>query len=109
MNHGDQKFRMMTSGMNASGASAAFIDRHTVPRLQLNLQVGNITGIPSALGLTDGGQTTKYYYKASGQGDIPENQDSGGTYSMREDYHGVKSPMMGTMEGDQNSGPESRL
>ena len=45
-----QNFQMLTSGgMNSD------YNRLTVPRLKLNLNIGNITGVPSALGMTDGG------------------------------------------------------
>ena len=41
-------------------------DRDTMKRKKLNLQFGNITGIPSALGMTGGGGTTKYKFKNDG-------------------------------------------
>lgn len=66
-------YQMQISGMMGSnkspsqdGASGIGAlpddDRDTMKRKKLNLQFGNITGIPSALGMTGGGGTTKYKY-----------------------------------------------
>ena len=51
--------------MLTSGGMNSDYNRLTVPRLKLNLNIGNITGVPSALGMTDGGQTTKYKFTGS--------------------------------------------
>jgi hypothetical protein len=50
--------------MLTSGGINSEMNSQTVPRMKLNLNIGNITGIPSALGYTDGGDTTKYKFKA---------------------------------------------
>ena len=62
--------------MLTSGGINSDLNRLTVPRLKLNLNIGGITGIPSALGLTDGGETTKYKFLGSQgpQGEIEEGE-----------------------------------
>ncbi len=42
------------------------------------MQFGNITGIPSGLGMTDGRETTNYYFKSNSGGlDAHQNLNSG--------------------------------
>jgi hypothetical protein len=39
------------------------------------LQFGNITGIPSGLGMTDGRETTNYYFRKSNSGGLYPHQN----------------------------------
>ena len=53
---------------SGSGGFQEAEERDTMNRAKLNLQFGNITGIPSALGMTEGGGTSQFKFKEANSG-----------------------------------------
>ena len=78
MNASQQPYKSGTEPSGYTDENQDF-EQDTVPRLNLNLNIGNITGIPSALGMTDGGQTTKYQFQNSGMQDNIEGPQNSGS------------------------------
>lgn len=70
-------------------------------RRRLNLQFGNITGIPSGLGLTDGRETTNYYFKKSNSGGLDAHQNlNSGSIGIENEFQD-NSQLMGTIDNER--------